>query len=533
LSAVVADVAEALERNAQLLADLDAWFAKALYAKAEGASAPRLSEDGVWRIRNGRHPLLPRNTAVPLNLELGSEFRVLVITGPNTGGKTVALKTVGLLTLMAMSGCLIPADEGTEIGWCDAVYVDIGDEQSIEQSLSTFSSHMRNIVSMLQRVTERSLVLLDEIGAGTDPAEGAALAMAILTHLREVGCTVMATTHYAELKAYAFNEPGVCNASVEFDPETLRPTYRLIVGVPGRSNALAIARRLGLPESILARARAAMGHDEVRLDAMLARVEQARREAEQAQAAASAARAEAEALRREWEARREALEAEETRLRNEAVREARRIVESARAEAERVIQELRARQKAGGAKDHELVALRKALEDAMPEALPTQRRSDSDASSRSKPLEVGAIVRVLSVGQKGEVVDVSGDGREATVQLGGLRMKVAKDQLEVLEPARKPVATVTSVRPRIDKPVRLELDVRGYTLEDALLAVDKYLDDAVVSGLARVHIIHGKGTGVLRDGIRRHLNRHPQVASWAPGGPGEGGDGVTVVEVRR
>ncbi|MBX6351735.1 MAG: endonuclease MutS2 [Thermoflavifilum sp.] len=535
LTAVVGEVATQLEANAERIARLDAWFAKAGYARAMDGSAPVLREDAVWRIIEGRHPLLPKDTVVPLSLELGMDYRVLVITGPNTGGKTVALKTVGLLTVMAMSGCLLPAREGTEIGWCDDVWVDIGDEQSIEQSLSTFSSHMRNIVRMLEHVTARSLVLLDEIGAGTDPAEGAALAMAILGHLRDVGCTVMATTHYAELKAYAFTEPQVRNASVEFDPITLRPTYRLLVGVPGRSNALAIAARLGVPEAILARAREAMqGHD-IRLDEMLARVEQARREADQARAEALAARAQAEAFRREWEGRQAALENELERMRQEAAREARRTIETARAEAERVIRELRERQRQGHAKDHELVELRKALEDAMPDELsPSKRLRPLRREGDSLPLEVGSVVRVASVGQKGEVVEVTGDGREVTVQLGGLRMKVkAKDVEVVAPPQRHAAATATAVRPRVDKTARLELDVRGETLDDALVAVDKYLDDAVVSGLSRVHIIHGKGTGVLRDGIRRHLNRHPQVASWAPGGPGEGGDGVTVVDIQR
>jgi DNA mismatch repair protein MutS2 len=373
-------------------------------------------------------------------------------------------------------------------------------------------------------------VLLDEIGAGTDPAEGAALAMAILNHLKRIGCTVMATTHYAELKAYAFHEPGVRNASVEFDVETLRPTYRLIVGLPGRSNAIAIARRLGLPEEVLKEAQTAMGQQDVRVETMIARMDEARRQAEAAWAEAAKERAEAERLRAEWEARSKALEDEESRIRERAVKEARDIVERARREAERVIAELRERERTGSAKDHELVELRKSLEEALPEEV--ERRRPARRGQKSLPLRVGAVVHVPSVGQKGEVVEVSADGREVTVQLGWLKTKLSAQDVEVVEAAPQRTAVAT-VRPKLEKTVRLELDVRGQTLEEALRAVDKYLDDAVLSGLARVYIIHGKGTGVLRDGIRRYLSRHSQVSSWAPGGPGEGGDGVTVVEVQK
>ncbi|MCL6636791.1 MAG: endonuclease MutS2 [Alicyclobacillus sp.] len=528
LSGVVAAVADGLASNACWLGQLDAWFAKAAYALSEDAQMPRLRSDGVWSLRRARHPLIPRDQAVPMDLSLGQPFTLVVITGPNTGGKTVALKTLGLLTLMAMSGCFIPASEGSELSWCDGVYADIGDEQSIEQSLSTFSAHMRNIVGMLHKVSAHSLVLLDELGAGTDPAEGAALAVALLEYFKERGVRVVATTHYAELKAYAFHEPLATNASVEFDIETLRPTYRLRVGVPGRSNALAIAARLGVPEAILARARAELRSDNVRVEELIAKIEIAQRQAEQLRAEAERERqalveerARLALERAQWEASRQQEEAD-------AVRRAQEVLERAEREAERVIQELRSRQRQAVVKDHELVALRKALDEARPNLQTGQRRRIGPAD-----IPVGATVRVLSFGQKGEVVERSADGRELVVQLGPLRMKLPVQDVELVSGAQRTAEqAVTRVRRNPAAHVPLQLDVRGHTVDEAIPQVDKYLDAAVVHGLKRVTIIHGKGTGALRDGLRRFLSRHPHVAAWAPGGPGEGGDGATVCDLQ-
>lgn len=525
ISAVVGDAAPQLLTNADVLAEIDSWMARAEYAVRAGASRPRLADDGVFDLRRARHPLLPREQAVPIDLRLGDAYQMVVITGPNTGGKTVTLKTIGLLTLMAMAGCFIPAGEGSSIGFCDQVFVDIGDEQSIEQSLSTFSSHMRHIVDMLAHVTQNSLVLLDELGAGTDPTEGAALAMAILDHLRQVGCRVVATTHYPELKAYAFRTPGAVNASMEFDVETLRPTYRLLVGVPGRSNAIAIAERLGLPAAILAQARAWLDRRDVAVEDILAQMERARQEMEAARERAVAARAEAEALRAQWEEARARLEEETRRVRAQAAAQAQETVARAQAEADRIIRALR-QMHAQAVKDHELVALRKALADALPEEPAKTGRGRQPAS-----VSPGDVVRVLSLGQKGEVVDVAGDGQALVVQLGALRMKVDATDVEVLQKQPPAAPASPGVRRGLPRTVPLEIDVRGETVDEALPRVDKYLDDAVVAGLKRVAIIHGKGTGALRDGVRRFLNRHPHVASWTPGGPGEGGDGVTVVEL--
>lgn len=525
LSGVIAGVADSLIGNAEVLADVDAWFAKAGHAKARGWERPVLRADGVWKLRTARHPLIDPAEAVPLDLTLGESYTMLLVTGPNTGGKTVTLKTLGLLTMLGMAGCFLPARRHSEISWCDEVYVDIGDEQSIEQSLSTFSSHMKNVIPLFSRVTAQSLVLLDELGAGTDPTEGATLAMAILDELNERGCRVAVTTHYPELKAYAFREPNAMNASVEFDVETLRPTYRLLVGIPGRSNALAIAERLGLPSAVLSKARALLKSDDVRVEDLIAQMEQARKLAETAAEQTQQEQRAAEALRQSWESRRAELEAEVDRVKRAAAEQAKRELEHAQTEAERIIQELRRMQQSGGVKDHELVALRKQLEDLAPEAPSRQRKSGRTAVE----IQPGAVVRVLSLGQKGEVLETDGDA--LVVQLGSLRMKVQAEDVELLQ--NRPAPKAAPVRQRgLPKDMRLELDVRGETVDEAIVRIDKYLDDAVVSGLARVAVIHGKGTGALREGVRRYLSGHAHVASYAPGGPGEGGDGVTVVALR-
>ncbi len=537
LSAVVSSTAEPLLANAEELATLDTWFAKAGHANARKWTRPTLRSDGVWRLTEARHPLLDPNTAVPITITLGESFRMLLITGPNTGGKTVTLKTLGLMTLLAMSGCFISTARPSDVAWCDEVYVDIGDEQSIEQSLSTFSSHMKNVVPLFSKVTAQSLVLLDELGAGTDPTEGAALAIAVLEELKQRGCRIAVTTHYPELKAYAFAEPSAVNASVEFDVETLQPTYRLSIGIPGRSNALAIAERLGMPRTVLSRAREQLSSEDVRVEDVIAQMDRARRATDEALEQALADRLETARLKSEWEERVSKLDAETERVRNEAVGRARREVEKAQSEAERIIKELRSmRERAqAGVKDHELVALRKQLEEAMPQS-PASRRGRSVAGGAQvqglNGIRPGASVRVLTLGQKGEVLEVDGDS--FVVQMGALKMKVGASDIELLQNAHKtpPVAT-SAKRPSLAKEVRIEIDIRGETVDEGLTRLDKYLDDAVVNGLGRVAVIHGKGTGALRDAVRQELAHHPHVSSWAPGGPGEGGDGVTVVTLRK
>ncbi|MFD1676933.1 endonuclease MutS2 [Alicyclobacillus fodiniaquatilis] len=526
LSVLVGEVADELHSNVFILETVDLWFAKAGYARTLDAKRPTLTE-GVWRLHGAVHPQLAAD-GVPADIELGGSFHLLIVTGPNTGGKTVTLKTVGLLTLMAMSGCFLPTRRESEVGFCANIFVDIGDEQSIEQSLSTFSSHMKNIIQMLAEVEADSLVLLDELGAGTDPAEGSALAVAILNRLAAVGCRVIATTHYAELKGYAFQNDSAMNASMEFDVASLRPTYRLLIGVPGRSNALAIAMRLGLPEDILAEARTHVAESDMRVEDLIAKLEQAKRDAEEAQEQAALARDEMLQLRANWEekAARQAKELADER--QKAQREVRALIEKSQRESEQIIRELRSMRGQTGIKDHELVELRKGLEQLAP---PTESLRQAGKGG-GKRVQAGARVRVLSLGQKGDVVDVSSDGKSATVQLGLMRMKVDVADLEILQEKQQAETSIRHTRKGVQKDVRMELDVRGETVEESILRIDKYLDDAVVSGLSRVVIIHGKGTGALKNAIRRHLQHHAQVKNTQTGSAGEGGDGVTIVSVR-
>ncbi len=527
ISGLVAGIDKELLENTVILGQIDAWFAKAKYAKQEECTRPNLNQNGIWHLSGVRHPLLDKETAVPIDVSLGETYSMLIVTGPNTGGKTVSLKTIGLVTIMAMSGCFIPGKRASDIAWCSGIYADIGDEQSIEQSLSTFSSHMRSIVAMLDHLRHDSLVLLDELGAGTDPGEGAALAISILDYLNNIGCKVVATTHYAELKGYAFTEPNAINASVEFDVSTLRPTYRLLVGVPGRSNALLIAERLGLSRDIINHAKDLVGANDTRTEELILQMEKARKIAEDARNIAEQERKEAEDFKSKWQKMHDELEIEAENTKAAAVTEAKQIVEKASQEAERIIRELRSKQKSAVVKDHELVELRKGLESALPEQKRIARRK-----TQKFEVQAGNRIRVLTLGQKGDVLDVSSDGKSATVQLGLLRMKVDISDLEILDAGRAKEAPVTRRTISADKDIRMELDVRGETVDDALLRIDKYLDDAVMAGLRRIVIIHGKGTGALRDAVRRYLGNHPQVSSRMAGGPGEGGDGVTVVAVR-
>ena len=531
LSGLVGEKAEDLAADTETLGILDFWFAKAALAGAMKAAKPEMNDAGVIRLRQARHPLLPGDRAVPIDVELGETFSTMIITGPNTGGKTVSLKTIGLLSLMAMSGLFVPAGEGSRLAVFDGVYADIGDEQSIEQNLSTFSGHMKNLVAILRRVTPRSLVLLDELGAGTDPAEGSALAVAILEHLHGIGCRVVATTHYGELKAYAYNREGIVNASMEFDDRTLRPTFRLLIGVPGRSNALAIARRLGLPEDIIRRAKGEMSEEELNVNRMLSSLEKDRRAAETERRKAERLRREAAALRRELEEERRQFEERKEKMMAAAREEAKGIVARARREAEEVIADLRrmAREEAASIKEHRLIEASRRLEELVPEPAGFARPSGGG----TEKVDPGDEVRVYSLGgQTGRVVEADGDS--ATVQIGVMKIRV---RLQDLEPAgrpkteREPVPAATVRRSR-DAAVRTELDLRGRTLDEALAEVERFLDEAVLANLHQVRLIHGKGTGALRSGIQDYLRRHKHVRDFRLGEIGEGGSGVTVAELK-
>jgi DNA mismatch repair protein MutS2 len=532
LTEKVASVVESLKVNLDALGELDFLFAKAQLAYSMKATNPKLNDHGYIRLKKARHPLIAPNVVVPVDVELGGSYRAIVVTGPNTGGKTVSLKTIGLLSLMAMSGLHIPAEEESEMAVFSAVFADIGDEQSIEQSLSTFSSHLTNIIHILKSMDERSLVLFDELGAGTDPTEGAALAMAIIDHVIQRGARLVATTHYSELKAYAYDRPEVINASVEFDVETLRPTYRLLIGVPGRSNAFAIAKRLGLPEEIIEKARGSISEEDNQVESMIASLERNRKTAEQERQTAEALRREAEELRRQLEEERARFAEEKNRLLEKAEEEARIAVQLAKEEADAVIRELREMMAEGvEIKEHRLIEAKKRLNSAVLE-LEKEKVKKPPKAVRATQVKVGDEVMVTTFGQKGTVLEKVSDD-EFLVQIGIMKMKVKREDMNVLKPskAQQPTVTYTSVKRSRDT-VKMELDLRGYNVEDAIREIDQYLDEALLAGLHTVSIIHGHGTGVLRKGVHEYLRNHRNVKSFRLGGQGEGGVGATIVELK-
>jgi DNA mismatch repair protein MutS2 len=533
LSASVSEYTEELSMVVRTMTEVDFMFAKASYAKSIRATEPALNENSRIEMKGARHPLIPDNEIVPIDVELGGDFSSLVITGPNTGGKTVTLKTVGLLTLMAQSGLQIPCEEGSTAAVFQKIFADIGDEQSIEQSLSTFSSHMTNIVQIMEDVDFQSLVLFDELGAGTDPTEGAALAISILDHVYNVGAKVIATTHYSELKGYAYDREGVMNASVEFNVETLRPTYRLLIGVPGRSNAFAISSRLGLKESIIEAAKNQISTETNKVENMISSLEESRKKAEEEMEAAAALREEAEQLHQDLSQKMEEWEDQKDRLLQSAEDKAAGYVRKAREEAESIISDLREMQKNNPAiKEHELIEAKKKLDEAEPDFAEKQKKKKP---KKKKPqidtLEPGDEVKVESFNQKGTIVDKANEN-EYTVQLGVMKMKVKKDDLLYIS-RPKPVETkpMAMVRGRSGH-VKTELDLRGERYENAMMEVEKYLDEAVLAGYHQVSIIHGKGTGALRKGVEELLKKHRNVSETRPGTQGEGGSGVTIAKLK-
>ena len=539
LSAQIAPEAGAIAGNLAILAQLDFAFAKAALAREMHACPPKMNGEGRINIIRGRHPLIDPEKVVPLDSRLGETFTTLILTGPNTGGKTVTLKTTGLFTLMAQAGLQVPAEYGTELAVFDDVFADIGDEQSIEQSLSTFSGHMKNIVSILENVTPDSLVLFDELGAGTDPTEGAALAQAILATLLTMHTRTVATTHYSELKEYALTTENVENASVEFDVATLRPTYRLSIGIPGKSNAFEISRKLGLPEFVINSAKELLSREQVRFEDVIAGAEYHRQVAEKERQLAEEARAEMVAIRNQAEAERKKLEEQRDKAIRKAKDEAKRIVENARRESEAMIAELRAMKKAGGAQEHEIQRVKKQMEQAQ-EALADQKEVGGEIPKSVKP---GDMVHVASMELDATVV--SGPDAKGYVQLkaGMMKMRAQMSDLrtltstqQMIKKEQKKLERKRSMREqRVDvmaRAVRQELDVRGMALDEAIPEVQKFIDDAVISSLGEVSIIHGNGMGVLRAGIADCLKRHPSVSSFRLGRYGEGETGVTIVTLR-
>ncbi|NRR22001.1 endonuclease MutS2 [Brevibacillus sp. MS2.2] len=532
LTEQVSFAVEALIENTEALTELDFMFAKAQLAWSMKAICPRINDRGYVNMRKARHPLIPREVVVPVDVELGGEYQAIVVTGPNTGGKTVSLKTIGLLSLMTMAGLHIPAEEESEMTVFSSVFADIGDEQSIEQSLSTFSSHMTNIIQILAKMDDKSLVLFDELGAGTDPTEGAALAMSIIDHVIDSGARLVATTHYSELKAYAYDRPEVINASVEFDVQTLRPTYRLLIGVPGRSNAFAIARRLGLPEHIIDVARGSISEEDNQVESMIASLERNRKSAEADRLAAKAAREEAEELRRRLEEERAQFAEEKNKRMERAEDEARIAVQLAKEEAETIIRELREMMAEGmEIKEHRLIDAKKRLGNAVLE-LDKEKVKKPAKAVRATQIKVGDEVMVTSFGQKGTVLEKV-NNEEFLVQIGIMKMKVKRDDMHVQNSIRqKPqAAPYTSVKRRSDN-IKMDLDLRGYNVEDSIREIDQFLDDALLAGLHSVSIIHGHGTGVLRKGVHEYLRNHRNVKSFRLGGQGEGGVGATIAELK-
>lgn len=532
LSAMVQEVASDLFNLVKVLGDIDVILAKGKYGQANKCTMPKMNKDGYIRLVRARHPLLPIEIAIPNDIEFGKEITAIVITGPNTGGKTVTLKTVGLCTLMAQAGLPVPALDGSELAVFEQLFADIGDEQSIEQSLSTFSSHMVNIVDILQTFDHESLVLFDELGAGTDPQEGAALAISILDEVHGRGARVMATTHYPELKAYGYNRPGVANASVEFDIETLSPTYRLLIGVPGRSNAFEISSRLGLPESIIDRAKGFTGTDRHEVESMIASLEETRRQSEDDAERSHALLVESETLRKELQDKLQAYEERKEALDKKAKEKARKIVDEAKREAEAIITELREMRKNADqvVKEHELIEARKRLEEATPLEDNKVLKKAAQVKARAQNLVVGDEVKVLSYGQRGTLLEKVSN-TEWVVQMGILKMKIADSDLEYIKPEKETVLRTAGVKNR-NSHVKLELDLRGERYEDAILRTEKYIDDALLANYGRVSIIHGVGTGALRQGIQSYLKKHKRVKSFRFGEAGEGGLGVTVVELK-
>ena len=530
LTGIVAQYEEELLDIVAILTEIDFMFAKAKYAHRLKATKPLINNEGKILLLKAKHPLIPPDVVVPNDIALGDTYTAIVITGPNTGGKTVTLKTVGLCTLMAQAGLQIPVLDGSEVGVFKSVFADIGDEQSIEQSLSTFSSHMVNIVDILKEVDHESLVLFDELGAGTDPQEGAALAISILDEVNSRGARVIATTHYPELKAYGYNREKVVNASVEFDVETLSPTYRLLIGVPGRSNAFEISKRLGLNKSVIDVARSHVSAESNKIENMIASLEQSRRQAEKEQEDAKDFLKQAEMLHHDLQKQVMEYYDKKESLQEKAKLEAKEIIENAKKEAEEIISSLRKMQleKHAEIKEHELIDARKRLEDATPKTALKKEKAKANTNHVFQP---GDEVKVLTFGQKGQLLEKTTD-KEWQVQIGIMKMKVKEKDLEYIKSPKvvetKPLATIKGR----DYHVSLELDLRGERYENALARVEKYIDDSLLAGYPRVSIIHGKGTGALRTGVQEYLKNHRAVKKIRFGEAGEGGSGVTVVEFK-
>ena len=529
LSALVAPYTAELSQNSLILGQMDFINAKAAYAHDLNASLPEVSVENDVYLRKAWHPLLDPQTVVKNDIAIGKDYQAIVVTGPNTGGKTITLKTLGIIQLMGQSGVFIPTDEESRIGVFDGIYADIGDEQSIEQSLSTFSGHMKNIVNILNHITAKSLVLFDELGAGTDPQEGAALAIAILDAVGAIGSYVVATTHYPELKAYGYERPQTINASMEFNSQTLQPTYHLLIGIPGRSNAFDISRRLGLSDTIIQAAQQLIGEDSQDLNKMIADLVKKRHDAEEKQAFFKEHLKEAESLHHDLEQGFTKFEDQKDAMLEKAKQHANKIVNEAKQKSTQIIAELRKmRNQSNNIKENKLIEEKTKL-NKLEQPLNLKKNRVLWQAKEKKKLHVDDDVLVKSYGQRGTLIRKLGD-HAWEVQLGILKMKIDCDDLEKVKPEVKPTSySGVSVKRSASSGLSTTLDLRGQTKEEALMSVDRYIDSALLAGYPSVTIIHGKGTGALQQAIKQYLSNNKAVKSFKYAPPNAGGDGATIV----
>lgn len=540
LSAMVAENVDVIEANINVIAHLDFIFAKSEFSLKMNGAEPIFNTNGIIDIRKGRHPLLDEKKVVPIDINLGKDFNTLLITGPNTGGKTVALKTLGLFTLMGQAGLHIPAFDSSQLAVFDDVFADIGDEQSIEQSLSTFSAHMTNTVSIINSVTPNCLVLFDELGAGTDPTEGAALAMAIIQLLHKMNVRTAVTTHYSELKVYALSTEGVENACCEFDVETLRPTYRLLIGIPGKSNAFAISKKLGLPDYVIDSAKEFISSENVKFEDVITDLEISKKTVVYEQERAEQFRKEAERLKNEVEKQRAKINDQREKILADARNEARMVYQQAKEESDRIIKEMNKAMREKSANQNKMNEKRSELKSKvakMDEAISKAQKKKVAAVKPIQNLKAGDNVYVVSFDKTGVALSAPDSNGDVMVQTGNMKLKVPLNELTYYEPKKEPKSNAsrnisTKVRAGKSQYIASEIDCRGQNVEEGLGNIDKYLDDAFLAGLKTVTIIHGKGTGVLRAAVQKYLRTNPHVRTFRPGVYGEGEMGVTIVELK-
>lgn len=538
LSEQVAFSKESIEADVDILTELDFIFAKAAFAKSYDGTQPEFNDEGIVEIKQGRHPLLDKHSVVPVDIRLGEEFSMLIITGPNTGGKTVSLKTLGLFTLMGQAGLHIPAFQGSKLSVFRDVFADIGDEQSIEQSLSTFSSHMSNIVYIMKHAGKDTLVLFDELGGGTDPVEGSALAIAILNELHGKDIRCMATTHYSELKTFAMTTEGIENACCEFDLDTLSPTYHLLIGIPGKSNAFAIAKKLGLADDVIEGAKAQVDNNTIDMETLLADLEKSKRTIEQEQAEIEANKQEIQKLKERLASKNEHIEQRKQDILRNAREEARDILEEAKAFADASIRKYNNwEKKPQTANNKEMEQTRSEIRDKLNAVNGRLEYKTSNRKSKSKPedFHLGDSVHVISLNSEGIVRSLPNQKGELTVQMGILQSTVKISDVELIKEKKQQTKTAEKSQYHASvnkaKSIKPEINLLGMTVDEAVMELDKYLDDACLSHLNQVRVVHGKGTGALRKGIHEYLKRQSYVKSFRLGEFGEGDAGVTIVEL--